>query len=534
MVGVDKLIPNPWNPNKMSELEFQELVAEVKHIKTIAKPIVVRRVGDMYQIVDGEHNWRAAQEAGLTEVPVTVEAMDDFEAMRQTLKRNQHGHHDPLAEGEMFAQMKKAKNFSNRQLAEEITMPEATIRNKLKYVEALELRKACAPDVRKVCAEDDRKVIAGFSIEQADTYLKLPAGFRDRWLDAGAIVKFVKQTVVVDDQPHIAEKLLELIDSKGLIHLVQADHNMQWSLEAAGRLALWCWDHVTIRNVSEYVIPVGELRLPMAVLDCLPCQATGKNKSQALLKPAQWAGILRNCKDQTTDKTYQLVLIRDAVQSALKAAGHDPIKTLNPRTVKMLAALGDAADFIRDAEFLSVEERFKLHQAKDFGYEEFAETAKEMAVEEFRRRRVDKSEDDDGESPRYEGGNVLAVYRECLEELKRRHREDREESMFENASVLRREILNRLQNEEAIRYGIVGSEPAIGLLASHLNKLDFPSLTLLGAALSTRYSKVSPAARWLQAAGGMVSLEAAQTVGQQPTKVSLAAAESNECSTIEE
>ena len=103
MVSVDRFVPNDWNPNKMTEQECDELCVEVRRSQTIAKPVIARPRSDgKYEIVDGEHNWRAAKAEGLDEVPCVVEELDDVGAMGQTYKRNQHGTHDPLREGLMF------------------------------------------------------------------------------------------------------------------------------------------------------------------------------------------------------------------------------------------------------------------------------------------------------------------------------------------------------------------------------------------------------------------------------------------------
>lgn len=50
--------PNPWNPNKQSDRAFQ---AEVESISThgFIDPILIRKLGKGYQIIDGEHRWRA-------------------------------------------------------------------------------------------------------------------------------------------------------------------------------------------------------------------------------------------------------------------------------------------------------------------------------------------------------------------------------------------------------------------------------------------------------------------------------------------
>ena len=96
MLSVSELHPSGWNPNVMSEEEYRAYVQEVQLLGKIPKPIIVIRVENGYLIVDGEHAWRVATEAGFTEVPCEIIDVDHFEAMRQTLARNRHGENNPV------------------------------------------------------------------------------------------------------------------------------------------------------------------------------------------------------------------------------------------------------------------------------------------------------------------------------------------------------------------------------------------------------------------------------------------------------
>ena len=145
-VSVEQLQPNNYNPNVMTEAEFAELVAEVRHLGRVPKPIVVRQNGADYVIVDGEHGWKAAKEVGLDLVPCEVLTVDDFEAKRQTYKRNRHGTHNPVRLGQMFAGMMRERKLSQRALAKEIEVSEGTIRNGLDYAKAASVRNDYAWD----------------------------------------------------------------------------------------------------------------------------------------------------------------------------------------------------------------------------------------------------------------------------------------------------------------------------------------------------------------------------------------------------
>ena len=179
---------NGYNPNRMAPEKFNELVEEVRHLGRVPKPIVVRADDDGHHIiVDGEHAWRAAQEAGLESITAEVIDVDDFEARRQTFKRNQHGEHDPVLLGRMFRDMMAERDLSQRALAKEITVSEGTIRNALLYAEAAGLRNRYALDQ----GDADDNGIAALTVRQCRAYCRLPAPIRDYWLDDGADLKLL-------------------------------------------------------------------------------------------------------------------------------------------------------------------------------------------------------------------------------------------------------------------------------------------------------------------------------------------------------
>src|SRR5688572_28545882 len=117
MLPVGALEPNSYNPNTMTAEEFAELVAEVRHLGCLPKPVVVVRRGDRWEIVDGEHGWRAACALNIATVQCELIHADQFDAMRQTYKRNQHGRNDPVRLGRMFRSMLTDRSLSQRELA---------------------------------------------------------------------------------------------------------------------------------------------------------------------------------------------------------------------------------------------------------------------------------------------------------------------------------------------------------------------------------------------------------------------------------
>ena len=60
-LDIGKVLPNPWNPNKQNDRQYQAEIQSIQYNGFIA-PILVRKQGDAYQIIDGEHRWKALNE----------------------------------------------------------------------------------------------------------------------------------------------------------------------------------------------------------------------------------------------------------------------------------------------------------------------------------------------------------------------------------------------------------------------------------------------------------------------------------------
>ncbi len=87
-VPIDKVQPNPWNPNVVPEHILKALAANIERVG-FNQPILVRPLGNgEYEIVDGEHRYTVAKEAGLQEIPVIVRNLNDSEAKAQTVAMN--------------------------------------------------------------------------------------------------------------------------------------------------------------------------------------------------------------------------------------------------------------------------------------------------------------------------------------------------------------------------------------------------------------------------------------------------------------
>jgi ParB family chromosome partitioning protein len=89
--GVETLRPNPRNPRRsFSDAELDDLAASMRE-RGVIQPIAVRPVRegkDGYEIIAGERRWRAAQRAGLHEVPIVVLDVSEAEALELAIIEN--------------------------------------------------------------------------------------------------------------------------------------------------------------------------------------------------------------------------------------------------------------------------------------------------------------------------------------------------------------------------------------------------------------------------------------------------------------
>ena len=86
---IENLRPNPRNPRRLfSDDELDELAGSVRE-RGIIQPIVVRALqGDTFEIIAGERRWRAAQRAGLHDVPIAVVEANDAQALEFAIIEN--------------------------------------------------------------------------------------------------------------------------------------------------------------------------------------------------------------------------------------------------------------------------------------------------------------------------------------------------------------------------------------------------------------------------------------------------------------
>ncbi|HVS34032.1 MAG TPA: ParB/RepB/Spo0J family partition protein [Gemmataceae bacterium] len=135
-VSVDVIEQSPFQPRK--GFDDDELSALSASIKThgILQPLVVRQVGDRFQLVAGERRLRAARAAGLASVPVTVVNFNDQQALEAALIENiQRADLNPIEKAQGFKDYLDRYQMTHEQLAARLGLARPTITNLVALLE---------------------------------------------------------------------------------------------------------------------------------------------------------------------------------------------------------------------------------------------------------------------------------------------------------------------------------------------------------------------------------------------------------------
>ena len=132
---IEELRPHSEQPRKSFDDEkLQELAASIRE-KGVIQPLVVRKHDDHYQIIAGERRWRAAQKAGLHEVPVVIQDVTEDWALEIALIENIQ-REDLNAMEEAFAYQNLVQNFdlTQEEVAKRVGKERSTVANAIRLL----------------------------------------------------------------------------------------------------------------------------------------------------------------------------------------------------------------------------------------------------------------------------------------------------------------------------------------------------------------------------------------------------------------
>ena len=137
---IDSITANPKQPRKDFDIKaLQELAASLTQ-SGILQPVVVRRVGDSYQLVVGERRWRAAKLAGLTRIPAIIREATDAQTLELALVENLLREDlNPMEEAEAYQRLLAEFGWTQEELAQRVQRDRSSIANCLRLLKLPEL-----------------------------------------------------------------------------------------------------------------------------------------------------------------------------------------------------------------------------------------------------------------------------------------------------------------------------------------------------------------------------------------------------------
>jgi ParB family chromosome partitioning protein len=137
-IPIEFIRPNPRNPRRSFNDEHLAELAESIREKGVIQPIIVRAIGrtaDAYEIIAGERRWRAAQKAGIHDVPVVIVEADDKQALEIAIIENvQRSDLNAIEEALGYEQLASEYSYSQSDLARIIGKSRSHIANTLRLL----------------------------------------------------------------------------------------------------------------------------------------------------------------------------------------------------------------------------------------------------------------------------------------------------------------------------------------------------------------------------------------------------------------
>lgn len=133
---IDLIDRSPYQPRQtMTENGLDELAESIRS-QGLIQPVVVRKTANRYELIAGERRWRAAQRAGLEEIPAVIKDADNESAAAMALIENlQRENLNPIEEAHAMANLTKEFDWTHQQVAEALGKARATVSNMLRLLD---------------------------------------------------------------------------------------------------------------------------------------------------------------------------------------------------------------------------------------------------------------------------------------------------------------------------------------------------------------------------------------------------------------
>lgn len=189
-LDLDLIEPNSEQPRtRFAEENLEELTQSIK-ANGVVQPIVVRKKGNIYQIIAGERRWRASQRAGLQKIPAVVKEVSDDKLLELALIENIQRHDlNPIEEAKAYKNLVETIGLTQETIAERVGKNRTVITTALRLLKLPE-------DIQKLIEE--QRISAGHGkallmTEDSDAQKRLARSIIEMSLSVRETEKAVKR-----------------------------------------------------------------------------------------------------------------------------------------------------------------------------------------------------------------------------------------------------------------------------------------------------------------------------------------------------
>ncbi|EJY56788.1 parB-like partition protein [Alicyclobacillus hesperidum URH17-3-68] len=134
-IPVQNIVSNPYQPRTIFNQEAIEELAKTIHTHGVIQPIVVRKKGNVYELIAGERRLRAVRHLGWSTIPAIVRDMNDAQTASAALIENlQREGLTPIEEAVAYQQLLELHGLTQESLAQRLGKGQSTIANKLRLL----------------------------------------------------------------------------------------------------------------------------------------------------------------------------------------------------------------------------------------------------------------------------------------------------------------------------------------------------------------------------------------------------------------
>ncbi|MEZ3660900.1 ParB N-terminal domain-containing protein [Klebsiella variicola] len=212
-VEVARLRPNPWNTNSVGAQNFEKLKGSIEKLGFF-KPILARELdGGQFEILGGEHRWRAAMEQGISTVPViSVGKISDLVAKQMSLVDNErYGEDDQVALQRLIEEIQSELDYQLSEIAPYDDELAATLARESAI--DLEMLEALSRGDEEPIEKDSREKAERVGAEHQTMRFKVTFDASDRVTET--IKSIIKEQAINtgNDMENAGEALVWLVDN---------------------------------------------------------------------------------------------------------------------------------------------------------------------------------------------------------------------------------------------------------------------------------------------------------------------------------